>query len=176
MKAYRGSIITYPTGTRFWPTEPDPDKIDPLDIAHALSNICRYAGHVRKFYSVGEHSCRVYELVSKENKAHAILHDASEAYTADLVAPLKYLPEFKEYREIEERLTESVWIRFGLSGPLPEEVDIIDKQLRNNEMRDLKNIEPKNNGRAPINMVISPWTPARANREFLKRLAKEGLI
>ena len=176
MKAHKGSIVTYPSGERFWPLDPDPSKIHPLDIANSLSKLCRYAGHVSKFYSVAEHSCRIHKLVSKENKPHAIIHDASEAYMMDLVAPIKYLPEFGEYRIIEERVTEAIWIRFGLTGPLPEEVDIIDKQLRDNEMRDLKGIDPKRNGRPPINMIISPWTPARAEKEFLKCLVKEGLM
>lgn len=175
-KAYKGSIITYPTGERFWPLEPDLTKIHAVDIAHALSNICRYAGHVSKFYSVAEHSVRVYRLTSKQNKPKAILHDASEAYTSDLVAPLKHLPEFKKFREIEARLEEAIWLRFGLSPFLPEEVDIIDKQLRLNEMRDLKGIDPKKNGRAPFDMIISPWTPERAERTFLECLKKEGLI
>lgn len=176
MKAHKGSIITYPTGERFWPLEPDLAKIHAVDIAHSLSNICRYAGHVNKFYSVAEHSCRVYQLVSKENKPHAILHDASETYTSDLVAPLKYLPEFKKFRDIEANLEYAICLRFGLSPVLPKEVDIIDKHLRQNEMRDLKGITPKKNGRALIDMTISPWTPARAEKEFLKCLAKEGLI
>lgn len=176
MKAYKGSIITHPTGERFWPLEPELTKIHAVDIAHALSNICRYAGHVSKFYSVAEHSCRVYQLVSKENKPHAILHDASEAYTSDLVAPLKYLPEFTGFRKIEAKLEEAIWLRFGLAPYLPEEVDLIDKKLRQNEMRDLKGIEPKLNGKPPIDMVISPWTPERARKTFLKCLEKEGLI
>lgn len=169
-------MITYPTGERFWPLEPDIRKIHPEDIAHSLSNTCRYAGHVKKFYSVAEHSCRIYELVSEENKAHAILHDASEAYTSDLIAPLKYLPEFVGFREIEAKLEDAIWLRFGLAPFLPEEVDIIDKQLRQNEMRDLKGIEPTPNGIPPIDMVVSPWTPERAKKTFLKCLEKEGLI
>jgi hypothetical protein len=118
----------------------------------------------------------VYDLVSKEAKPHAILHDASETYMMDLVAPLKYLPEFDHYRAAEERLMGFIYAHFGLSMLEPEEVGIIDKQLRDNEMRDLKGIEPKNNGRAPINLTIRSWTPGKAEREFLKRMKKEGFV
>ena len=35
---------------------PKEEDIDILDIAHGLSNVCRYNGHCSKFYSVAEHS------------------------------------------------------------------------------------------------------------------------
>ena len=47
-------ITTY-TGVHFTPTEPKAEDIRIEDIAHALSMICRGNGHVKTFYSVGEH-------------------------------------------------------------------------------------------------------------------------
>ena len=47
-------ITTY-TGKHFKPTELDPELFDIADIAHALSLICRGNGHVKTFWSVGEH-------------------------------------------------------------------------------------------------------------------------
>lgn len=38
------------TGRLFWPLDPDPDEVEPLDIAHALGMICRYGGHADRFY------------------------------------------------------------------------------------------------------------------------------
>lgn len=38
------------TGKKFHPTSPTVDEIDIVDIAHALSLICRYGGHVDRFY------------------------------------------------------------------------------------------------------------------------------
>ena len=51
-------ITTY-TGKKFYPAVPDLELISIIDIAHALSMICRYAGHCTKFYSVAEHSVRL---------------------------------------------------------------------------------------------------------------------
>ena len=47
-------ITTY-TGQHFEPTNPDPELIRIEDIAHALSMICRGNGHVKTFWSVGQH-------------------------------------------------------------------------------------------------------------------------
>lgn len=40
-------MITY-TGRAFWPLDARPEEIDPCDIAHALSLLCRYGGHTRR--------------------------------------------------------------------------------------------------------------------------------
>lgn len=47
-------ITTY-TGKHMQPTQPDPNLIRIQDIAHALSLICRGNGHVKTFWSVGQH-------------------------------------------------------------------------------------------------------------------------
>lgn len=83
--------------------DPQPSSICIEDIAHALSMICRFNGHTDRFYSVAEHSVevanRIDKLISRNvYEVHpdiskwAILHDAAEAYTGDVVAPLKWFP------------------------------------------------------------------------------------
>lgn len=47
-------ITTY-SGTHFFPTEPDMKDFHIRDVAHALSFICRGNGHVKQFFSVGQH-------------------------------------------------------------------------------------------------------------------------
>ena len=47
-------ITTY-TGNHIDPADPDPEAISIRYIAHALSLICRGNGHVRNFWSVGQH-------------------------------------------------------------------------------------------------------------------------
>ena len=49
------SYITTYTRKHFDPVHPEAEKIDILDIAHALPLICRGNGHVSSFWSVGEH-------------------------------------------------------------------------------------------------------------------------
>ena len=45
---------------------PDPDTIHLTDIAHALSNICRYGGHCKHFYSVAQHSVFCAERIRRQ--------------------------------------------------------------------------------------------------------------
>ena len=35
------------TGRRFPLDAPRPEDVDPLDLAHALGNLCRFGGHTR---------------------------------------------------------------------------------------------------------------------------------
>lgn len=97
-----GTIETF-TGDVYNFQDPDYESIHLEDIAHALSNHCRYAGHTRRFYSVGEHSVIVSRILEKQgyNKAMQTLglfHDAHEAYVMDAPRPLKPLlgDAFKE--------------------------------------------------------------------------------
>ncbi len=44
MSERRGDWMQTYTGRAFWPLDARADEIDPLDIAHALSLLCRYGG------------------------------------------------------------------------------------------------------------------------------------
>jgi 5'-deoxynucleotidase YfbR-like HD superfamily hydrolase len=120
--------------------DPRPEDIYIEDIAHCLSNLCRYGGQTKQFYSVAEHSCRVAEAVPEVHKKWALLHDASEAYLGDVVRPLKYLPDMSVYREIEKKFEEVICERFGLSLEMPKMVKLFDGILLATEMRDITNI------------------------------------
>ena len=43
------------SGRQFDLLAPTADMVDPVDIAHALSLICRFSGHVDRHYSVAQH-------------------------------------------------------------------------------------------------------------------------
>ena len=89
--AGEGVIRTY-TGKYINVFDPDPEMIDIEDIAHSLSNTCRWGGHCRKFYSVAQHSVMVVDwLPVSDSKLRlaGLMHDATEAYLTDLSKPIK---------------------------------------------------------------------------------------
>lgn len=111
------------------------DDIDVEDIAGALSNICRFAGHLPEFYSVAQHSVLCSQIVSPEFAFEALMHDAAEAYCQDIPAPLKAL--LPEYRQIEKRTEQLIRLKFDL--PLEESsvVKYADLAMLATERRDL---------------------------------------
>ena len=106
-------IETY-TGKKFWFDRYNPENITIEDIAHALSNVCRYSGHCNRYYSVAEHSYYVSFLVPPELALEGLLHDASEAYMADMPSPLKQL--LPEYKNIEKEVMRQVAEKFSLEA------------------------------------------------------------
>ncbi|MBQ1815775.1 MAG: DUF4298 domain-containing protein [Ruminococcus sp.] len=109
------SYITTVTGKHFYPMKPEEQDIDLVDIAHALSLLCRANGHFRIFYSVAQHSLAcAHEAIARGCSPEVILgcllHDASEAYLSDVTRPVKR--NLPQYLEAEERLQSEIWNRF----------------------------------------------------------------
>lgn len=115
-------------GRRYDFFNPDPKQIDVQDIAHSLSQLCRYVGHTPDFYSVAEHSVLVSQVVPREHALVALMHDAVECYVNDLSAPCKQALRYVEgstmssYDKLEQIAWEAVARRFDLPLVLPEEV------------------------------------------------------
>jgi hypothetical protein len=110
------------------------------DIAHALSNLCRFCGHIREFYSVAQHSVLVSRIVSPENAWAALFHDAGEAYLGDVSRPLKAL--LPDYQAIEKRFEADIFRKLCLPEEIPDEVKRADTTLLMTEMRDLMPMPP----------------------------------
>jgi len=115
------------SGTRFDLEDPDPSTILIIDIAHSLSNLCRYGGHSDAFYSVAQHSVIVSDIVSPENAFEGLMHDAVEAYVGDMIKPLKAL--FPEYKFYERRLDAAIRNKFHIPLTPSEEVHEADTRL-----------------------------------------------
>lgn len=106
--------------------EPTMDMLSIIDIAHALSQQCRFGGHLEHFYSVAEHSLYCSYLIKDERlKFAALLHDASEAYLLDIPSPIK--KKLSNYKEIEHNLMLLIAEKFGFQYPLHDEVKKIDE-------------------------------------------------
>lgn len=183
MTTVAGALKTY-RGDYVFPLKMTPEDIHPLDIAHALSNICRYNGHVQRFLSVGEHSVRCARRFTRTDPdfKRALLHDASETYLGDLIAPLKMLPEFDFFLKAEERLEELICERFDIEPPLVNDaVKEVDIAMRMTEMRDLKGIKSHLDTARyvdepiPYTFRIIPWTPEVARSEMIYEMDRCGI-
>lgn len=93
------------------------------DIAHALACVNRFTGHLKEPVSVAQHSIHVSRMCV-QFPLHGLLHDASEAYLSDIARPVK--TQLPDYQEIEHRLQHLIYVRFGLSPQMPDEVKHAD--------------------------------------------------
>jgi hypothetical protein len=170
-------IVTY-TGKRFWPLDPDFNGIDIADIAHALSNTCRFTGHTSEFYSVAQHSVLVSSMCP-DAPLYGLLHDASEAYLCDIARPVKHSDMFSGYREAEAWLQSMILLKFGILNPrVPVSVKEVDGFIA---ILEGVSFMPKHKGafwnqeREQLDLDdacrISPWSPHRAEERFLQRFA-----
>lgn len=122
------SIRTF-SGKLVRPLALAPDDVLLVDIAHALSNQCRYSGHCPRFYSVAEHSVYVADHVPPEHRRWGLLHDAAEAYLVDLPSPLKRAVGFGLYREAEQRAMLVIAEKFRLDWPEPQSIRDADQRM-----------------------------------------------
>lgn len=174
------------TGARIDYSNPHPSSINIDDIAHGLSQLCRWHGQTDRFYSVAQHSVLLsmvvpahmsqtvegityYELVNLAKAA--LLHDAAEAYTGDIPSPIKdMMPDFVEM--IEMPLLEAIFERFELSTGLLPYITPYDKAICGNEVETLfRNVAPSElAGVQPIEgLIIDPLPPLEARRLFFQR-------
>ena len=169
-------IATF-TGGKFYPMGPDCERLNIVDIAHALSRICRYNGQVTRFWSVAAHSLAMVKRLYLEGhdasvQAAALVHDASEAYLMDVPKPIKGL--FLNYKEWESNLELVIAKKYGVEFPWPSVVKHHDKAILIDEIYNFHRPDSEawirwglnedgNRGREELH----PLAPAVAERTYL---------
>lgn len=164
-------------GKRWKHADPQPDDVLLEDISHALSNLCRFTGHVKQFYSIAEHSLRVSYLCPPEHQLWALLHDASEFAVGDMNRPLKYSPGMGVYKMYEMKAKTAIMEHFGLAQEQPLCVKLADDKMLVTEQRDLMwgitsagNVQKDRlHNVEPLAEKIVPMSPEQAERTFLMR-------
>lgn len=169
-------LTTY-SGKRFHFMRATEDDICIEDIAHGLSNICRYIGQCKPFYSVAEHGVRMAEILIKQGLLEcallALLHDSPEAYINDMHSDFKRLMPL--YMEVEARLLDVILDKYHVQRyPTlsAEVVKYVDVMIRTPEVHSLFNL--KDDSLFSWGLLkcdyghIRPWSHKKAEKKFLK--------
>jgi hypothetical protein len=109
-----GRIRVWP-GILVDPFRPTADTVRIDSIAHSLSLVCRYAGHVDTHYSVAQHSLAVAAYLGGMGGSPALqllglLHDAEEAYFGDMSSPIK--KRYPDYRKDGDYLRDFIFDKY----------------------------------------------------------------
>ena len=170
-------VETY-TGRQFHVLDPKPEMVTIIDIAHALSNQCRYSGHTKTFYSTAQHCCLLTDYATGVLKASALdclqilIHDAAEAFLVDMPRPIKqHMPAFREMDYAVQKVVRT-WLGFD-DIPFPPWQDEIDSLIIHDERTQLMSDSGNDwqHRGAPLGIRIRPWTSLWAEKQFLMRYA-----
>lgn len=177
--------LTTATGRQFSFERPTVEMVDLRDVVHATSMVCRFVGHSSRFLSVAEHMVRCCLLAevdygpgSLEAKC-ALLHDAPEAYVADVPATLKHL--LPDYLAVEARVTDAVIDALGLPprwDPVWKRAKVFDEVALHLEAAEV--MHPRPSWVQPVDARFDCVrefgcpTPGQARVEFAKKLVEYG--
>lgn len=168
------------SGRKFHPFAPRIQDLHIEDIAHALSNLCRFAGHTSEFYSVAQHSVYVAMAVelaggSPIEVLAGLLHDAPEAYIIDLPTPIKAeLPVYRSTEALWWDLVCKLW-NIPKTQAIEDKIAYADQRAFFTEARDLMgNPEEWRNrpGYDPLPILVKPLLPQEARNMFMQHYIK----
>ena len=169
------------------------NELLPEEIALVLSRIPRFGGHLAPSiptYTVAQHSVLVSQLVPDEMQLAALLHDAHEVVTGDIITPLQIeldrrIPGFRKILlALQREVQQHIHRHFDLPDVLPAdwEATIHEADIAVLRMERAQVLEPSEwvtnwfCDTMPIRVQypathFEVWAPARAESIFLDRLA-----
>lgn len=159
LNLHAGDCIRTYSGLYMDVFNPTPEMIAIEDIAHALSNLCRFGGHTPYFYSVAQHSVICSKRVHPEFQLQALLHDASEAYLLDVPRPIKR--KLTNYKQIEDSLMKVIAEKFGFQYPFDEVIKTVD-----NDVLEFEFVNMMEECKLSRDFCLQP---EKAKADFLKR-------
>jgi len=161
--------------------DPKPEQISLADIAQGLSAAPRFGGQISRFYSVAEHSVRCAEeaermMLSQPARLATLFHDAHEAYTGDIIAPVKQvlLLDGDALPRLQHRLDVAIAAKFELQLELFKlpVVKLIDDAVMFHEAAGLKYShgigEHWGNDEYYEPLVDYGWSQPEAARRFIE--------
>lgn len=164
------------TGGKFDLLDPSASPMRLQDIAWALSHTNRFGGHAGH-YTVAQHSVLVALHVPEKLRAHALLHDAHEAYVGDVIRPVREALKARgdhAFERLCQELQILIEFHFGLRYLTEGERQIIthaDLAALATERRDLMGGQldwgPLPD---PWPETIVPWATDEVHRKYLGAL------
>jgi uncharacterized protein len=175
-KTWRGYNQTTACGLPFWSAAPSEMDIRIRDIACQLARNCRFNGALKddvEIYSVAQHSCLVSDHCPPEFRFEGLMHDAAEAYTGDMIKPIKL--QLAEWKHIETRIDLCIRRKYKLPMRMSWQVKEQDRLAVVTEHRDLQvvtGLVDWGEMPDPWPETIEPWGIFRARDEFLDRFER----
>lgn len=180
------------SGRRLDLLDPSPLDVEIEDIALGLSRVARWNGqtHGDHGFSVAQHSLLVLDILEdsgelplRDLRRAALLHDASEFVTADLITPFKRAIG-DAYKAVEGRVQEAVHLRFALPARLPADWTAAIKRADTDaafieavELAGFSEAEARRTfrfRRARRPGPLTPWPAELARERFLARFHELG--
>ena len=179
------------SGRRLDLLDPSPLDIEITDIAHGLARVARWNGQTSgaHIFSVAQHTLLVEAVMREQTprvdvsfRLAALLHDAPEYVIGDMISPFKAVLG-GDYKAVEKRLLSAIHVRFGLPPVLADEITIAIKaadrgaayleatHLAGFSVAESKRLFGRDPGlpEATERDYLTPWTAARAEKQFLAR-------
>lgn len=173
-KTGRGYNQSTASGRAFWTMDPCVDDVYIEDIAWQLARQCRFNGALRygvEIYTVAQHCCLVSDHLPLELKLEGLLHDAAEAYTGDMIKPIKL--QLPGWKTIEHRVERVIRQRYGLPLTMTPAVKEQDRAAVATEHRDLQyhtgEVDWGDWKQHCWPERIYPWSVSTAREEFMAR-------
>lgn len=141
------------------------------DVAHNLSQLCRFTGASECFYSVAEHCAIGSDLAPLEHRFPFLMHDSPESVFGDVNTILKSL--IPQYKALEHKGAQLFAEKWNYSHPEDPAIKEIDLRMLATELAQLL---PGQDDRsilfAPYDIKLPCWDPPKARREFLRRFRR----
>ena len=126
------TVVETITGKQLNLLAPHAEQICLEDIIYSLSRLARYNGHTAGdfAYSVAQHSVWCAQAAMRffgadyDTALKVLLHDAHEAYTGDLVTPLKAC-DYVQVDDVQNHLQALIYAEVDILPPSKEEHDLI---------------------------------------------------
>jgi uncharacterized protein len=181
------------SGRRLDLIDPSPLDVEIADIAHGLARVARWNGQTRgpEIFSVAQHSLLVDAIFSagapqagRRERLAALLHDAPEYVIGDMISPFKAAIG-GDYKSVERRLLQAIFLRFGLPPQTApdvakaiKEADRVAAYLEATALAGFTVAEARKFFGAPklalkaFAAYLSPLRPAEAQELFLARFSE----